>query len=94
MAITPDGQQAVCAGEDASVRCWHLDSGECRHTMLGHSGWVVSVAITRDSSTALTASHDASVRCAPRLLFRTVCVHADAEGCLLRTWSQHCEPCE
>ena len=65
MAITPDGQRAVCAGEDASVRSWVLASATCEQTMLGHKGWVVAVAVTSDSRTALSASHDATVRCAP-----------------------------
>ena len=61
--LTPDGRLAVCAAEDASVRCWRVDTGTCAHTMLGHRGWVVAVAITADSGTALSASHDATVRC-------------------------------
>ena len=62
MQVSPDGQLAVCASEDASVRCWHMASGECRHDMLGHTGWVVALAVSSDSGTVLSASHDTTAR--------------------------------
>ena len=63
VCITPDGQQVITGSEDATVRCWSLDKGDCLHTWQGHRGWVMAVCVTSDGSAALSASHDGTARC-------------------------------
>ena len=43
-------------------RVWDMQSGECKHTLKGHSGDVYSVAVTSDGQTAVSASTDTTVR--------------------------------
>jgi WD40 repeat protein len=60
--MTPDGQLAVSAGADATVRLWDLATGACLQTLLGHEGRVTAVAMTPDGRLAVSAGADATVR--------------------------------
>ena len=60
--ITPDGQRAITGSEDAGVRGWSLDKGDCVHTWRGHTGVVMALCVTSDGSAALSASHDGTAR--------------------------------
>jgi len=78
VAITPDGQSAVSAGRDGTVRVWDIASGELR-TLNGHAvGEVNAVALTPDGQTAVSGGHDLTVR-----------VWELASGKLLRTLAGH-----
>ena len=41
---------------------WDLASGECKSTLEGHSGTVLSVAISPDGKTIVSGSSDDTVR--------------------------------
>lgn len=69
MALTPDSQRTVTAGEDFTARVWDMLTGRCTGVLTGHSGWVVDVVITPDGSRAISASHDGTARWAPSLRF-------------------------
>ena len=58
MAVTPDGQRAVSASDDKTLKVWEVSSGRELRTLNGHSGWVNAVAVTPDGQRAVTASED------------------------------------
>ena len=44
------------------VRVWDLESGECLHTLNGHSAFIRTVSVTPDGRLGVTASDDKTVR--------------------------------
>ena len=48
VAVTPDGQRAVSASGDKTLKVWELDSGRELRTLAGHTGSVSGVAVTPD----------------------------------------------
>jgi WD40 repeat protein len=46
VAITPDGQRAVSASCDRTLRIWDIASGATLRTLEGHTGSVSAVPIT------------------------------------------------
>ena len=62
MAVTPDGQRAVSASWDNTLKVWDLDSGRELRTLTGHSGSVTAVAVTPDGQRAVSASEDNTVK--------------------------------
>ena len=62
VALTPDGNTAVSASSDNTLRVWDAASGECLRTLVGHTGGVLSVALTPDGNTAVSGSDDGTVR--------------------------------
>ncbi|WP_331734511.1 protein kinase domain-containing protein [Streptomyces atratus] len=46
---------AVSAGRDGVVRLWDLETGRCRHTLRGHTHWVLSVCLSPDGRQALSS---------------------------------------
>jgi WD40 repeat protein len=61
VAVSPDGTWAVSGADDNTVKIWNLGTGECRATLKGHKGQVLSVAITPDGR-VLSAGLDETVR--------------------------------
>ena len=47
VALTTDGQRAVSASQDNTVKVWHLESGRELYTLEGHSAIVQGVAVGR-----------------------------------------------
>jgi WD40 repeat protein len=47
---------------DGTVRIWDTASGDCRHTLTGHTGRVGSVAFSPDGATVASGSADGTVR--------------------------------
>jgi WD40 repeat protein len=45
VAVTPDGQLAVSASEDKTLKVWEFPSGREQRTLEGHSGPVRGVAL-------------------------------------------------
>jgi WD40 repeat protein len=58
VAVTPDGQRAVSASDDHTLKIWDLGSGRELRTLTGHSGRVTAVAVTPDGQRAVSASND------------------------------------
>ncbi len=61
-AISPDGQYAVAACDDATVKRWEIATGKLVQTFKGHSGKVLCVAIDPDCRRILSASEDRTIR--------------------------------
>lgn len=62
VAISPDGQTLVSAGEDNSLRLWRLPGGESLKTLTGHTGEVWGVAVSPDGRLLVSGSDDNSLR--------------------------------
>jgi WD40 repeat protein len=61
IAWKPDGTQLVTASWDKTAKIWDASSGELRHTLVGHTHFVTSVAWSVNDVIA-TGSADRSVR--------------------------------
>ena len=62
MAVTPDGQRAVSASADSTLKVWDLSSGRELRTLHGHAGYVNAVAVTPDGQRAVSASDDQTLK--------------------------------
>ena len=62
MAVTPDGQRAVSASDDQTLKVWDLGSGRELRTLAGHTGSVTAVAVTPDGQRAVSASEDQTLK--------------------------------
>lgn len=62
IALSPDGNRALSAAVDGSLKLWDLLSGSCQATLIGHKEAVYSVAILPDGKRALSCSNDQIVR--------------------------------
>ena len=60
--LTPDGERAVTAATDGTVRLWDATTGAELRRFAGHSGPVTGVAISGDGRTLATSSQDNTVR--------------------------------
>lgn len=61
VALSPDGTTAAC-GEGNLVRLYHLDTGNERAVLQGHTGAVVGLAFSPDGQTLATVSHDRTLK--------------------------------
>ncbi len=57
-AVSADGRTGLSASADRTLIVWDLASGEQRHTLRGHEGWVKGCAVSADGRTGLSASSD------------------------------------
>ena len=62
VAVTPDGQRAVSASWDKTLKVWDLESGRALRTLEGHSDSVNGVAVTPDGRRAVSASEDKTLK--------------------------------
>ncbi len=62
VAIAPDGDSALSASRDKTLRLRRLPSGEGTGTLTRHTAMVNSVAFAPDGRTALSGSHDSTLR--------------------------------
>ena len=62
VAVTRDGQRAISASDDQTLKVWDLGTGQLQHTLAGHDGWVTAVAVTRDGHRAISASDDHTLK--------------------------------
>jgi WD40 repeat protein len=60
--VTPDGQRAVSASSDQTLKVWDLASGRELRTLSDHSSDVYAVAVTPDGQRAVSASDDETVK--------------------------------
>ncbi len=57
VAVTPDGQWAVSASDDRTLKVWDLERGKELHTLMGHTRAVIVVAVTLDKRRAVSSSY-------------------------------------
>ena len=62
VAVTPDGQRAVSASADKTLKVWDVGSGRELRTLSGHSSEVRAVAVTPDGQHAVSASEDTTLK--------------------------------
>lgn len=60
--VTADGQRALTAGYDGTLKLWELPSGRCLRTLQGHTQRVNAAALSADGSVALSGAQDQTVR--------------------------------
>ena len=77
VAVTPDGQRAVSASDDQTLKVWELASGRELGTLTGHANAVNAVAVTPDGQCAVSAS------------LNELKVWELGSGCELRTLTGH-----
>ena len=62
VAIAPDGNTAISASWDYTLKIWDTQTGREVRTLTGHTGWVRSVAIAPDGKTVISASWDYTLK--------------------------------
>ncbi|WP_445174333.1 WD40 repeat domain-containing protein [Microcoleus sp.] len=58
VAVFPDGQQALSASIDATLKLWNLNNGKVLRTLTAHASPVMAVAVLPDGRQAVYASWD------------------------------------
>ncbi|MCL2304993.1 MAG: protein kinase, partial [Planctomycetaceae bacterium] len=62
VALSLDGQLAVSAGKDQTIRLWNTLTGKCVKVLTGHQDWIRDIALTWDGRYILSGSWDTTVR--------------------------------
>lgn len=62
VALSGDGQWAISASADRTLKVWEVATGREQHTLKGHTGGVNSVALSGDGRLAVTASSDRTLK--------------------------------
>ena len=62
VAVMQNGQRAVSASWDQTLKVWDLESGKALRTLLSHSQWVLSVALTGDEQHVVSGSEDQTLK--------------------------------
>jgi WD40 repeat protein len=62
VTITPNGEQAVSASADCTLKIWDLNSGQVLKTLEGHNGAVLTVAIAPNGQQIISASADRTLK--------------------------------
>jgi WD40 repeat protein len=62
VAVTPDGQRAVSASHDKTLKVWDVATGRIIHTLKGHTKSVTGVALTADGRLGVSASADKTLK--------------------------------
>ena len=62
VAVTQDGNFAIFASADNTLKVWDLFSREEKFILKGHSGSINAVAVTPDTKLAVSASNDNTLK--------------------------------
>jgi WD40 repeat protein len=62
VAFSPDGQRALSASWDGTLRLWDVATGETLRVLVGHTHHISDVAFSPDGQRALSGSHDTTLR--------------------------------
>jgi hypothetical protein len=78
VVLSSDGQFALSASWDSTLRLWDLNSGQTTKRFVGHSKDVLSVAFSTDNRQIVTGSRDKTIK-----LWNTLgeCKYTIAEDC-------------
>ncbi|KAG8777105.1 SCF ubiquitin ligase complex subunit cdc4 [Ceratobasidium sp. 428] len=61
-ALATHGRTIVSGSYDTTLKVWDLITGECRWSLIGHTGKVYSVALDTERNQAISGSMDGTVR--------------------------------
>ena len=59
--FSPDGEYAVSASYDETVRLWRTSDGSCRAIFAEHSGRATYASFSPDGETLVSAGHDGAI---------------------------------
>ncbi len=62
LTFSLDGTMLASGSGDKTVKLWDVASGQCLHTLTGHTSFVFDVAFSPDGGTLASASNDATIR--------------------------------
>jgi len=62
VAFSPDGKTLASGSYAQTVRLWGVSSGQCLHTLQGHSHWVPSVAFSPDGKILASSDYDGTIK--------------------------------
>jgi len=62
VSIFPDGDRAISASNDRTLKVWDLKTRKDIMTLQGHTDWVRSVSIFPDGDRAISASGDNTLK--------------------------------
>ncbi|MEK8018354.1 MAG: PKD domain-containing protein [Candidatus Parabeggiatoa sp.] len=62
VAFLPDGNQALSASSDSTIKLWQLDSGKAIRTFTGHLDKVYAITVSKEGKTLLSGSRDTTLK--------------------------------
>ena len=62
VTLSPDGQSVAAAGDDHCIRLWDTQTGQSRHTFVGHKDWVRALRFSPSGHRLASAGTDGSLR--------------------------------
>jgi WD40 repeat protein len=60
--LTPDGQKAVSASMDKTLRIWNIKNGECLKVLKGHTSSVRALSVSLDRKIIVSGSDDGTIK--------------------------------
>ncbi len=60
--FSSDGELIATASMDKTLRLWKISSGECVHTFVGHTGWVLSCCFSPNGKLLASSSDDRTIK--------------------------------
>lgn len=62
LSFNPHGSLVATGSMDNTARLWDVESGECLHTLLGHTAEIVSLNFDTNGQKVITGSFDHTVK--------------------------------